>query len=134
SRWPLEDLETFRLADRGHICQRARLSMDGCSVEVFNVHPVAPFEIYRRRRRLLKFGIRRRTSSFRDDQIDCLIELTSDLKEPTIFLGDFNVAAGSRLYRRLLMRLRDAFGEVGSGLGHTFPRPTKGYSLPLPAP
>ena len=134
SRWPLEAVETFHLAGIGHLCQRARVVLDGRRVEVFNIHLQARAEIYPRHGGLLPFGIRPHAGTLRDEQIDLLIGLVAGLDEPAIVVGDFNAAAGSRPHRQLLGHLRDAYREAGRGFGHTFPQPVSIHGLTLPAP
>ncbi len=52
---------------------------------------------------------------------------------PSLLVGDFNKTPFSLLYRRLRRHgLRDAFQEVGSGFGFTFPVFGRYLGLPLP--
>jgi endonuclease/exonuclease/phosphatase (EEP) superfamily protein YafD len=132
SRLPLEEVEAFRLARRGAVCQRARVQVEGEHVEIFNVHLDTPFEIFPRHHGLLPFGIRHRTRNVRDVEVERLLELVAPIDHPLIVLGDFNTSAGSRPYRRLRRGLRDAFAEVGRGSGHTFPQPVPIHGLVLP--
>jgi endonuclease/exonuclease/phosphatase (EEP) superfamily protein YafD len=133
SRWRLEETETFSLSEHGHLCQRACISLDGQALEVFNVHLEAPFEIHARLG-LPGFGVRRRAGGLRDSQIERLIGLVTALDRGAVVVGDFNAAAASQPHRRLLQHLRDAFGEAGRGLGHTFPAPISIHGLRIPAP
>ena len=53
---------------------------------------------------------------------------------PVLVAGDFKTSAGSRPHRILLRHLRDAYREVGGGVGHTFPQPASVRGLWVPAP
>jgi vancomycin resistance protein VanJ len=133
SRWPLEAVEAFQLSEHGHVCQTARLRLYGHAIVVFNVHLETPFELHAR----LGFppvGVRWRAGSVRDAQISRLVGLVCSGSKPTVIVGDFNAAAGSRPYRQLTRHLRDAFRETGRGLGHTFPQPISIHGLRMPAP
>lgn len=134
SRWPIEAVEIFRLTPDGHIGQHAQLGVDGQRLHVLNVHLGTVFEIYRRQGGVPTFGIRRRANATRDDEIERLLDRVAEIDEPTIVLGDFNASAGSRPYCRLRAHLRDAFQEVGRGLGHTFPQAVSIHGLFVPIP
>jgi endonuclease/exonuclease/phosphatase (EEP) superfamily protein YafD len=60
--------------------------------------------------------------------------MVEKLDEAVIVAGDFNSSAASRPHRRLLTALRDAFREVGRGLGHTFPQAVSVNGLFCPVP
>jgi endonuclease/exonuclease/phosphatase (EEP) superfamily protein YafD len=134
SRWPLNGFERFRLSDSAHLSQRARLNVNGHQVHVFNIHLETPYEVYARPHSWPPFGIRRRVGNAHARQLERLIQQVAFVEEPLIILGDFNVAAGSRPYLELLRRLRDAFGEVGRGLGHTYPQAISLHGLYVPVP
>src|SRR5205823_3087265 len=128
----LTDIENFRLSERGHTCQRARLLIEGRPVTIFNIHLETPFEIHPIEGGLLPFTIQSRAASARDREIDTLLELLEGLDEPCLVVGDFNAAAGTRPHRQLTRHLRDAFQEIGHGLGHTFPRAMSIYGAFTP--
>jgi endonuclease/exonuclease/phosphatase (EEP) superfamily protein YafD len=134
SRWPLESQDAFRLSEFGHFCQHAQILVEGRPLHVFNVHLETPFVIHRRRRGFPRFGIRYRSYTARDEEVERLLSLVEKLDEAVIVAGDFNSSAGSRPHRRLLTGLRDAFREMGRGLGHTFPQAVliNGFYCPLP--
>jgi endonuclease/exonuclease/phosphatase family metal-dependent hydrolase len=65
-------------------------------------------------------------------EIDVLAKRSMD-SSPSLLVGDFNKTPFSLLYRRLRRHgLLDAFQEVGSGLGFTFPVFGRFLRLPLP--
>jgi endonuclease/exonuclease/phosphatase (EEP) superfamily protein YafD len=135
SRWPLDGAAAFRLCEpRGHLTQRVRLCIDGQPLTVFNVHADTPFEIRPRFSGFPPFKIRHRVGTNRDQEIDRLLELTGRADGAVLVAGDFNAQAGSLPHRRLLQGLRDAFLEVGRGLGNTFPRRVSVHGLILPVP
>jgi endonuclease/exonuclease/phosphatase (EEP) superfamily protein YafD len=134
SRWPLDGLETFKLSERGHFCQHARVLVAGQPLHFLNIHLQTPFEVLRRRRGLVRVGIRHRTESARDDEVERLLGMVEKLDEAVVVAGDFNSSAGSRPHRRLLTVLQDAFREVGRGLGHTFPQAVSVNGLFCPVP
>ena len=135
SRWPLEEAEAFRLCEpRGHFTQRVQVCIDGQPLTVYNVHADTPFEIRPRFEGFPPFKIRRRIGTSRDQEIESLLDQVTTNGGAVLVAGDFNAQAGSLPHRRLLRDLRDAFQEVGRGLGNTFPRRVSIHGLLIPVP
>lgn len=120
SRIPLEAVERF--ADmRG---MRAVVGVDGQRVTLLNVHPrrptlqKQPLVAWSPLNWLhgLTYDTRRR-----DADLVRILDLARTIKGPLIVAGDFNTADREPMYRHIAALLRDAYGEAGWGLGHTYP-------------
>ncbi|MFN8523852.1 MAG: endonuclease/exonuclease/phosphatase family protein [Chloroflexota bacterium] len=128
SRFPLENVEEFRLSGSGHWCLRADLVHPSARVTVLNVHTVIP-----RARISLSPPDASFDSSARRDEVLRLSDLTRKIHTPLLVLGDFNMTERSFEHRVLSEHLRDAYLDVGRGLGHTFPR-LGSFPRSMPAP
>jgi vancomycin resistance protein VanJ len=84
-------------------------------LRVINVHPYSP------RHALFGYGDTGENIEHREAQIRAAVD--SALKEgpPVILVGDTNLPVLSSIARRSVGRFRDAFEDVGSGFGYTFP-------------
>jgi endonuclease/exonuclease/phosphatase (EEP) superfamily protein YafD len=115
SRYPiLEDLYWQHDEERmlGH--QRAEISLpDGRTIVFYNAHPIAPMS-----------GGVFFDPRWRDQDLESLLMLLSLETDPLVVAGDFNMTDQNRMYARLTDRLRDAYREVGYGMGWTFPNTT----------
>lgn len=124
SRLPLSDPEAFRLGDWGNELHRVRVSTPWGRIGLYNVHlpnPTDPGNADEDR------GLLAAMWAFdparRDAELDALADRLAGDDAPFIIAGDFNVAAGSRAYRRWPTGWRDAFAEAGRGFGPTYPAP-----------
>ena len=105
-------------------------------VDVYNVHPRSPREGVEEARgngfrsRLADLNLAsesiaaiKRNSALRRRQLDTLSEALRTSKNPYVIAGDTNLPTSSWLYHQVFdpLGLKDAFDEVGSGLGYTFP-------------
>jgi endonuclease/exonuclease/phosphatase family metal-dependent hydrolase len=82
----------------------------GTSIALYNCHPVHPLMVGR------FFDAAPRTK-----EIEALLERTAGEALPTLLAGDFNLTDQSDEYRLLSARFKDAFNQVGRGMGYTFP-------------
>ncbi len=105
-------------------------------VDVYNVHPRSPREGVEEARgdgfrtRLSDLNLASestvaitRNSALRRRQLETLREALLASKNPYIVAGDTNLPTSSWLYHQVFdpLHLADAFEQVGSGLGYTFP-------------
>jgi endonuclease/exonuclease/phosphatase (EEP) superfamily protein YafD len=121
SRLPILEEREFKLSDDGHAVQHVRLRLGDHTISLFNVHLDTPSLRVTNPPGPVPPIVRGYGSPEREEELERLIDATARLDEPFILAGDFNLAAGSRPYRRFPDRWRDAFAERGWGLGHTFP-------------
>ena len=133
SRVPIVDAQAFQLEDNGNAFQHLRLQVGRRELALFNVHLASPEVGAGERRGGLPAVVRGFDAPRRDRELAWLISETEQLSTPFVLAGDFNVAAGSRPYRQFPERWRDAFGERGSGFGHTFPARRTPWSVRFPA-
>jgi vancomycin resistance protein VanJ len=121
SRLPILATRAFRLWSGGYGLHQVRLVVGERTVLLYSVHLHSP--------QLSSRGLDGRLFPLawgmggivRDQELELLIAEMSGALEPFILAGDFNTAAGSRSYRHFPSDWRDAFGERGDGLGHTWP-------------
>lgn len=107
SRYPLEEAEVRDLA--GLPMSRARVKVDGCSLQVWNVHTRSP----------LVGGLDRWHAQLRLLADEAAAAIAGG--DPLVVAGDFNATYGNRDFRAILRRgLRDAHVEVGRGLATTW--------------
>jgi vancomycin resistance protein VanJ len=120
SRWPLEDVETFKLSADGHWNQRMLVRTPAGPLTVFNIHTKIPF-VSRRRlaNTIVPSGF---DSSVRGAEVDSLARMIGEVDGPVVVLGDFNMTEFSRDHRRMQRVANDAYRSVGRGFGLTFPR------------
>jgi endonuclease/exonuclease/phosphatase (EEP) superfamily protein YafD len=106
SRWPLLGWRTLDIA--GSPMLEAEVLTPTGAITVVNVHTVAP--------------LTPRLAAQWRRQFDALEMLAADVETPLLLIGDFNATTNHEPFRRLTSaELRDAFLDVGSGLGTTFP-------------
>lgn len=134
SRLPLLDRQALRPTPWGNYMHRVLLSTGSGEVWLYNVHLANPIGDERHDGRFSM--LRRYNSTFRDGELQWLIQETASLDKPFIVAGDFNIAAGSRPYRAFPAFWRDAFATAGEGFGHTFPSPLHEgdgrFAIPIP--
>jgi endonuclease/exonuclease/phosphatase (EEP) superfamily protein YafD len=104
SYWQYDDLPAYL----GH--QRAVINVAGAYLVVYNVHPSHP-------------GM---SGSFfdpstRSADISRLLGSAAGERLPVLFMGDFNMPELSDDYKHITMDFGDSYGQVGRGLGWTFP-------------
>ena len=133
SRYPLGDVEAFRLSEGGNWSQRMVVDAPIGGVTLFNVHPAVPRLVWSERglgplRLLIGYDTERRSA-----EVGRLTELVDTVRGPLLVMGDFNMTEYSRDYRRVAERLADAYPAVTPGFGHTFPR-LGSFPSALPAP
>jgi len=111
SRYPIHSAELLDLGpERPDL--RARIQVDGQTLTMLNAHPPPP--------RLARFNVRFDLPTWR--QIQELTQLSLDA-DPCLLLGDFNLADTRLEYAYLRSAgLRDAYGDAGTGRGHTLPK------------
>ena len=113
SRYPiLEDeywVYDFLRIPLGH--QRVVIDVEGQQVVVYNVHPTHPGMVEP------EFF----NPSFRQREIEDLLDRIQSETLPVIMIGDFNLTDLSNDYNKISAQLTDTHREVGQGLGHTFP-------------
>ena len=111
SRYPLRDVEYFQAeqtARLGH--QRGVVAINGKDVVVYNVHTVHPG--------MTNYDTTRRTH----DLLTVLDRAEADAgRYPVLLGGDFNLTPLTEDYVRVTASYTDAFQQVGTGLGYTFP-------------
>ena len=105
-------------------------------VDVYSIHPRSPREGVEQARgngfrsRLADLGLATQSfeaisknSALRRRQLETLQEALLASKNPYVVAGDTNLPTSSWLYHHVFdgLGLKDAFDEVGSGLGYTFP-------------
>lgn len=91
--------------------QRAELDINGTVVVVYNVHPPHPFIS----------GI---DVAFRSDDLMMTLaraQVDMDAGRAVLMAGDFNMTPKTQDYQTLAAVMTDSYGDVGRGLGYTFP-------------
>lgn len=121
SRQPLGERQALQLGTRGNVMHRVQILTEPEPIWLYNVHLTNPTGEDREEGKLAM--LRRFDSTFRDAELEWLIEQTRDLDGPYILAGDFNSAAGSAPYRQLPPSWRDAYMVAGRGFGNTYPSP-----------
>ncbi len=118
SRFPITKLEQDSSASQ-FLSARVRTPLG--DVVVWNVHAyrenfLAAFS----ERNILSYS---NLADHRDGiaQFEWLNERITQVKQPLLIAGDFNVAPFSREYSLLTQHTQDAFAEAGWGFGFTFP-------------
>jgi endonuclease/exonuclease/phosphatase (EEP) superfamily protein YafD len=123
SRYPLQ----IEPVDEDTLCRTISVVVDfGQTVRVVNVHawPFVGFD-----QKSVEHSL-----SWRQEQIDLVLDTVAGQPEPLILLGDLNSTPLHQVYQTLSAQLVDSFREAGWGLGHTFPT-TGGrlWGIPYPA-
>ena len=121
SRLPILEARMLRPLPDSNLFQRLRIGLGDRTVTLVNVHTEAPRLRTRNPPGPIPPIVRGFGSAEREQELEWLIAETAKLDGPYILAGDFNIAAGSRPYRRFPDRWRDAFRDGGWGFGHTFP-------------
>ena len=123
SRYPLQ----VEPVDEDVLCRirSVVVDFDGQAVRVVDVHawPFIGFDQENVERSL----------SWRQEQIDMVLDTVAGQPEPLILLGDLNSTPLHQVYQTLSAQLVDSFREAGWGLGHTFPT-TGGRLWGIPYP
>jgi endonuclease/exonuclease/phosphatase (EEP) superfamily protein YafD len=104
---------------------RLVLDIDGREVALYNVHFRVPFTNQTRlipdaSSHVLNLMLNYDETA-RNAQIREFLEYVETEELPHIVAGDFNTSQHSLIYADIALQLRDAFREVGSGLGATWP-------------
>ncbi len=112
SRFPILGQEQWRnwFAPIALTHQYVELDVRGIRLAVYNAHPAHPAatgQFY--------------NDDVRGQEIDVILEKTKRHSGPVVMVGDFNMTDQADDYQRITARFRDAYREVGWGLGPTFP-------------
>lgn len=126
SRYPLVEQGTFTLPKTSYLQQlRAVIDVNGQQIVVYNLHLTAPrFQRPANRGRFTGWLFPYEYSSYyRRWEMGFFNEHLETETLPVLVMGDLNTADSSRDYSifRDLTGLSDTFGEVGFGMGFTFP-------------
>lgn len=127
SRFPIVDVqemerEAFRRAGGSALVATWTLDVGGRRMHVTNLHletPRAGFELIRAGRVAEGIPRIRERQALRDAELRRARTWVDGFDGPHIVLGDFNTPPESRAYRRAWRGWRNAFSEVGRGLGGT---------------
>jgi endonuclease/exonuclease/phosphatase (EEP) superfamily protein YafD len=112
SRYPLaRSEETLPGAWAGQP-QLLRLDLSGVAIELLNIHARATD---------ITSADRVGTIRERERQAQALAAFAAGRSAPLVVLGDFNTGDQSVAYATVAGALRDAWREVGAGIGNTFP-------------
>lgn len=132
SRFPLLEVTSFRLSERGHWAQRMVVEAPSGQVTLLNIHTRIPRLVWSRPLGLLRWptGF---DAGLRHAEVGELVRVLDGVAGPLLVLGDFNLTERNADYRAMRARLGDAYCGVGRGLGHTFPR-VFAFPRALPAP
>lgn len=87
---------------------RVQLDVSGTLVTLYNIHPTSPGSV----------GM---SIAPRGEELDFALDLIAAETTPVILMGDFNMEAFGADYRKVSAALTDAWAEVGSGPGFTYP-------------
>jgi endonuclease/exonuclease/phosphatase family metal-dependent hydrolase len=87
---------------------RIRVDVLGTPVTIYNIHPTSPGSV----------GM---SITPRSEELDFALALVAAETTPVILLGDFNMEAFGADYRKVSAALTDAWAQVGSGPGFTYP-------------
>jgi endonuclease/exonuclease/phosphatase (EEP) superfamily protein YafD len=133
SRYPIVADEYWRnphisSESLGH--QRVVIDIEGVSVTLYNTHPIHP-----------GMGGRWFADDLRGKEIDVVLAKAGQDSAAVLIMGDFNMTDTSDDYRRITADFGDTFGEVGQGLGFSWPDirlpqalPDNFSPVPLPTP
>jgi vancomycin resistance protein VanJ len=112
SRYPLQAIATDLPGDWIGNPQAILVNFSGTPVVLLNIHT---------RSTDISSADREGTIREREHQAETIAAFAATRGEPLIVLGDFNTSDQSVAYTTVTQGLRDAWREVGAGLGHTFP-------------
>jgi endonuclease/exonuclease/phosphatase (EEP) superfamily protein YafD len=126
SRYPITEQTTFYIPSNFPVTHiRAVIDINGRQVVVYNLHLAAPeFQRATQQGRFIGRLLPYEYSTFyRHWQMDAFYGWLVDETLPVVVMGDFNTAdsSGDYAYFKDKSGLQDTFGEVGLGLGFTFP-------------
>ncbi len=125
SKWPLLDVNAFRLGGDGHWALKARVEMGEESLTLFNVHPRSP-RLRSTPLPIVPFGLPVDfVTAARDRDVADLLLRLERARGPLLVMGDLNLSDRSQGYRALTSSLIDAHRQAGWGLGFSrthFPR------------
>jgi endonuclease/exonuclease/phosphatase (EEP) superfamily protein YafD len=127
SRFPIAEHQLFEDAS-GMPFARFTLETPLGTIDLYSVHTISPrgalnhFRMFRQwvPSESARFDASLNTQ-LREQQIRHLVEVAHKSKHPVLIAGDINLPVLSRLEREHFRDFRDAFNEVGSGFGYTFP-------------
>jgi len=131
SRFPLLDVEEFRLQADGYVCQRMDVVIEDQLITLFNVHVRRPTSGVDLWHTWLPWASRYGVD-WRDTQVTALLGLIREVDGPLLVMGDFNQTEWSSSYSRLTTELQDGFRATGSGFGHTYPSHWGPWNIRLP--
>lgn len=109
-------------------CQIVTLQVEGEVITLINAHPWPP--------KVTLGGSGDWTNLFaldttaQDPIFDQLLNRINEATSPLLVVGDFNTMPFQPNMQRMKARLHDAFGEVGTGAGYTFPAQATDHGLP----
>ncbi len=130
SRYPILNNEWFQPANEGRRALYATLDVGGALVHVFAVHPFPPG--------LSWYNDTPLPTGLYDEenerQMADVVQRATNVNGPVLVIGDFNMSDQTRAYARLSSVFRDAYREVGWGLGLTFPYDLHVGGFPVPGP
>jgi endonuclease/exonuclease/phosphatase (EEP) superfamily protein YafD len=101
----------------GHL--RLEVDFDGTPITVYNAHPLHPG--------MANDGFSTRP---RGQEIDVVLAKAVKDTGAVLIMGDFNMTDQNEDYERITAQFGDSFGEVGAGMGFTFPDLSSFQSLP----
>lgn len=132
SRYPIEVYDFLSMPGSfGGGAQKALVNVGGTLVTVLSVHPVRPPVQSTYIRGLdvnLPLAVGDTTGN--DSQMAAIIDEVTQIEEPLVLVGDFNLTDQNPAYTELTQYLVDTFVERGMGMGFTF-TPFGNYPLPV---
>jgi vancomycin resistance protein VanJ len=126
SRYPIVEQSSFNLPDSYYVTHiRAVIDINGQRAVVYNLHLVAPefARVTRQARFIGRLFPYEYSAYYRRWQLGAFYPRLAQETLPVMVMGDFNTADSSGDYERFKTAsgLQDTFGEVGLGMGFTFP-------------
>jgi vancomycin resistance protein VanJ len=120
-RYPVVENRQISLFRR--LIQRSVIEIDGQSVAVYNVHLSLPEMQLMSADGSLRplHAIALYDPSWRNSQINLLVDLLQQERLPYIVAGDFNTSDQSEIYHALASVMNDSFRTAGIGLGLSWP-------------
>jgi endonuclease/exonuclease/phosphatase (EEP) superfamily protein YafD len=121
SRYPLTEIDASHLADPAWQIQIMEVEAEFGDFTLYNVHPHGT-NIFIYIEEGIAIGDNVQASfQIRRQLIESLIADINQRQGPVIVAGDFNSTDQSEVYQLIQSVLKDAYGSVGWGFGHTFP-------------
>lgn len=122
SRYPITEVDNFKLADNGLVFQqRALVNIDDRVITLYNIHLTFPWIRVRSDPVFSRLPWPVYDNKVLREEVDNLLNLLRDEETPVIAAGDFNLTDQSNDYRRITNLLIDSYRDVGLGLGYTWP-------------